>query len=117
ADPQVTLGLLAEELERTLTSEQRGSADERMRLLGERKRQDLDAAEARDREFDGDVPMHPATFMAELARQAPDDVVVFDEALTSSPELTQHLPPTRPGHYFSTRGGSLGVGFPGALGV
>jgi benzoylformate decarboxylase len=61
--------------------------------------------------------MHPSVFMAELARQVPDDVVVFDEALTASPELTMHLPPTRPGHYFSTRGGSLGVGFPGALGV
>ncbi len=47
----------------------------------------------------------------------PDDVVVFDEALTSSPELTHHLPPSRPGHYFATRGGSLGVGFPGAIGV
>jgi benzoylformate decarboxylase len=61
--------------------------------------------------------MHPAAFMAELARQTPDDVVVFDEALTSSPELTQHLQPRLPGHYFCTRGGSLGVGFPGALGV
>jgi benzoylformate decarboxylase len=61
--------------------------------------------------------MHPAAFMAELARQAPDDVVVFDEALTASPALTHYLPPTRPGHYFATRGGSLGVGFPGALGV
>jgi benzoylformate decarboxylase len=61
--------------------------------------------------------MHPSTFMAELARQAPDDLVVFDEALTSSPELTLHLPPRKPGHYFCTRGGSLGVGFPGAIGV
>jgi benzoylformate decarboxylase len=61
--------------------------------------------------------MHPSTFMAELARQAPDDVVIFDEALTASPELTHHLPPRLPGHYFCTRGGSLGVGFPGALGV
>ena len=32
-------------------------------------------AAARDREFDGDTPMHPSTFMAELAQQAPDDVV------------------------------------------
>ena len=55
--------------------------------------------------------------MAELANQAPEDVVVFDEALTSSPELTHHLPPSRPGHYFATRGGSLGVGFPGAIGL
>jgi benzoylformate decarboxylase len=61
--------------------------------------------------------MHPSVFMAELARQVPEDVVVFDEALTSSPELTMHLPPNRPGHYFATRGGSLGVGFPGALGL
>ncbi len=61
--------------------------------------------------------MHPSTFMAELAGRRPDDVVVFDEALTSSPELTHHLPPSRPGHYFCTRGGSLGVGFPGAIGV
>ena len=43
----------------------------------------------------------------------PDDVVIFDEALTVSPELTRYLPPTLPGHYFQTRGGSLGVGIPG----
>jgi benzoylformate decarboxylase len=64
-----------------------------------------------------DVPLHFATFAAELARQAPADVILFDEALTSSPDLTRHLPPTLPGHFFQTRGGSLGTGFPGAIGV
>jgi benzoylformate decarboxylase len=53
----------------------------------------------------------------EIAKNFPDDLVVFDEALTASPALTHYLPPTRPGHYFATRGGSLGVGFPGAMGV
>ena len=57
------------------------------------------------------------TFMSELARQAPADVIVFDEALTSSPELTRYLVPTLPGQFFQTRGGSLGVGFPGAIGA
>jgi thiamine pyrophosphate-dependent acetolactate synthase large subunit-like protein len=117
ADPKVTLGLFAEELEQTLSAEQRDIAARRTAELAAQKRKELDTHRARDAEFDGDTPMHPGTFMAELARQAPDDVVIFDEALTSSPELTMHLPPTRPGHYFSTRGGSLGVGFPGALGV
>jgi benzoylformate decarboxylase len=117
ADPKLTLGALADELERTATPEQRAAAETRVRVLGEQKQAELDAHEARDREFEGDTPMHPATFMAELARQVPDDVVVFDEALTASPELTQHLPPRRPGHYFATRGGSLGVGLPGAMGV
>jgi thiamine pyrophosphate-dependent acetolactate synthase large subunit-like protein len=117
ADPKLTLGLLAEELERTLPADDRSAAERRIGELGAQKRSELEAAEARDREFEGDTPMHPAVFMAELARQVPDDVVLFDEALTSSPELTHHLPPRLPGHYFCTRGGSLGVGFPGALGV
>jgi benzoylformate decarboxylase len=117
ADPKLTLGLLADELERTLSPEQRRAADERTSALGEQKERELAEHAERDRAFDGDTPMHPSTFMAELARQVPDDVVVFDEALTASPELTQHLPPSRPGHYFATRGGSLGVGFPGALGL
>ena len=117
ADPKTTLGLLAGELERILGPAERQAAEKRLTGLEEQKRQELEAARAADRERDGDVPMHPSTFMAELARRVPDDVVVFDEALTASPELTMHLPPRLPGHYFSTRGGSLGVGFPGALGV
>ncbi|WP_371785575.1 thiamine pyrophosphate-binding protein [Streptosporangium subroseum] len=56
-------------------------------------------------------------FAAELARQAPDGLVLFDEALTASPALVRHLPPRLPGSYFLTRGGSLGVGIPGAIGV
>jgi benzoylformate decarboxylase len=56
-------------------------------------------------------------FAAELADQAGDELVVFDEALTASPGLRRHLPPRVPGSYFATRGGSLGVGIPGAIGI
>ncbi|MFC8453197.1 thiamine pyrophosphate-binding protein [Kitasatospora sp. NPDC057223] len=56
-------------------------------------------------------------FARELAAQAPANLAVFDEALTASPALTRHLPPRVPGTYFQTRGGSLGVGIPGAIGV
>ncbi|WP_181792787.1 thiamine pyrophosphate-binding protein [Streptomyces sp. WELS2] len=57
-------------------------------------------------------------FAAELRRQAgPAGVVLFDEALTASPPLVRQLPPTRPGDYFLTRGGSLGIGIPGAIGA
>jgi thiamine pyrophosphate-dependent acetolactate synthase large subunit-like protein len=55
--------------------------------------------------------------MEELAMQLPKDAIIFDEALTTSPDLVRYMPPTTPGHYFQTRGGSLGVGLPGALGV
>ncbi|MFI8930511.1 thiamine pyrophosphate-binding protein [Streptomyces sp. NPDC053474] len=56
-------------------------------------------------------------FVRELAAQAPPDLVVFDEALTACAPLLRQLPPRRAGSYFQTRGGSLGVGIPGALGV
>jgi benzoylformate decarboxylase len=61
--------------------------------------------------------MLPARFMKALADRLPPGAIVFDEALTSSPELTHYLPPDEPGRYFQTRGGSLGVGIPGAIGA
>jgi benzoylformate decarboxylase len=56
-------------------------------------------------------------FAAELARQAPPELVLFDEALTASGALATYLPARSPGSFHQTRGGSLGVGIPGAIGV
>ena len=56
-------------------------------------------------------------FASVLAEKLPADAIIFDEALTNSPPVTRYIPPTIPGHYFATRGGSLGVGFPGAIGA
>jgi len=56
-------------------------------------------------------------FAYALASQAPEDLAVFDEALTASGPLLKSLPPRQAGRFFQTRGGSLGVGVPGALGV
>ena len=55
--------------------------------------------------------------MEELVAQLPEDTIIFDEALTNSPAIERYRPPTQPDHYFLTRGGSLGVGIPGAIGV
>jgi thiamine pyrophosphate-dependent acetolactate synthase large subunit-like protein len=81
------------------------------------KDRDLAAAKARDRTFHDSLPLHASLFAEELARQLPPDAIVFDEALTTSPDLTRYLVPTTPGHYYLTRGGSLGVGIPGAIGL
>lgn len=115
--PKLTLSALADVLERTLSGEQRRSAVARLDASGAAQRTALDRMLAQDRSHRDEVPMHPSRFMEELARQAPADTVIFDEALTTSPDLTRYLPPTLPGHFFQTRGGSLGVGIPGALGV
>jgi thiamine pyrophosphate-dependent acetolactate synthase large subunit-like protein len=117
ADPKMTLGKLADKLAGVMTGEQRRAARERMDTCGAQKEQ-ADAAQraADDRNLDA-VPMHAARFMRALAEKLPPDALIFDEALTTSPDLTHYLPPTRPGGYFQTRGGSLGVGIPGGIGL
>ncbi|MEJ2620777.1 MAG: thiamine pyrophosphate-binding protein [Candidatus Thiodiazotropha sp.] len=56
-------------------------------------------------------------FAAELAQRLPEDAIIFDEALTHSAALNRAIPPKMSGAYFCTRGGSLGVGVPGAIGA
>lgn len=117
ADPKLTLGLLANSLETTLTPEQRQAAIERSQSMANAQDQARAAQIEDDTARYDAVPLHASRFMAELAEHVPEDVVIFDEALTTSPDLTRYLPPTLPGHYFQTRGGSLGVGIPGAIGL
>jgi thiamine pyrophosphate-dependent acetolactate synthase large subunit-like protein len=117
SDPKATLRQLADALEQVMSPAQRDAAQRRAADLGAAKERELAAQKQADDAARDSVPLHASRFMAELAAQLPADAVIFDEALTTSPELTRYLPPTRPGHYFQTRGGSLGVGFPGAIGL
>ncbi|MFE2433408.1 thiamine pyrophosphate-binding protein [Streptomyces sp. NPDC059409] len=106
ADPKETLGALGEHLAATLSEHDRAAACQR---LAARRRE-------RPTEIPDDGSLLNA-FLRELAGQVPDDVMIFDESLTASGALHAHLPGRRPGHWFATRGGSLGVGIPGAMGI
>jgi thiamine pyrophosphate-dependent acetolactate synthase large subunit-like protein len=117
ADPRLTLDAVAAALEGTLTDRQRSAAETRAKEFGDAKTKAATAQRTTDEAAKDATPLRFATFASELARQAPSDLIVFDEALTSSPELTRYLVPTLPGQFFQTRGGSLGVGFPGAIGA
>lgn len=113
ADPRQALRALAGVLEHVLTPAQRAAAAGR---LDARTRERVRAGQAEREAMDADgSPM--AVFLRTLAERTGGDLIVFDEALTTSPLVTRYLPPERPGDYHLTRGGSLGVGFPGAVGV
>lgn len=58
----------------------------------------------------------PAALAQALARIAPPQTAVVDEAIRSSPALLAHFP-LRPGLYFHSSGGGLGWGLPAALGI
>jgi benzoylformate decarboxylase len=117
SDPKLTLARLLESLEVEMSSAQKQAAKQRSHQLSADKRREEDAQRHADVKRRDDLPIPASRFMAELAELVPDDVVVFDEALTTSPDLIRYLEPTQPGAYFQTRGGSLGVGLPGALGL
>jgi len=118
ADPKLTLALLADELERCMTSQQRAAAQERADSIGRETQAKHAAAVQEDQDNRDAVPLRMSRFMEELVARLPEsDVIVFDEALTSSPAVVRYWPPQRTGEYFLTRGGSLGIGIPGAIGA
>ncbi|MDG6923193.1 MAG: thiamine pyrophosphate-binding protein, partial [Nitrososphaerota archaeon] len=117
ADPKLTLGKLTSELSQQMTTEQRHMARQRSAALGRKKEQELATEIAQDQLVREEIPLRTSRFMEELAAQLPSDAVIFDEALTCSPELVRYIPPNVPGQYYQTRGGSLGVGIPGAIGI
>lgn len=117
ADPKGALALLGGELDRILSAEQRAKARghiEQQAEIRSRRRQDERAADARLRDR---MPLRAAQFMEALATRLPADAMIFDEALTNSPELMRYLPQEQPGTYFQTRAGMLGTGLPGAVGL
>ncbi|GAA4465372.1 thiamine pyrophosphate-binding protein [Nibrella saemangeumensis] len=117
SDPKLTLIALRDALQEIMTPEQVSAAQKRTDEIRQAKEARLQAELEADQKTSGSTPLHMADFAEALARRLPENTIIFDEALTSSPALTRYVPPRKPGHYFVTRGGSLGVGIPGAMGV
>jgi thiamine pyrophosphate-dependent acetolactate synthase large subunit-like protein len=120
AEPKATLARLASALRETMTAAESERAGER------RKQHEADKAARRRAELDRDVrardrvPMQPARFMADLAERLAAlerPALIFDEALTSAPDLLRYLPQDEPGTWFQTRVGMLGTGLPGTVGL
>ncbi len=117
ADPKTTLGLLAGVLTERMSGDQKRAAAARSERIA------AETAAARAAAAEGDaaqreaVPLRMSAFAAELARQLPAQAIVYDESITHMPELTRYLTPTTPGNFYQTPGGTLGIAFPGAVGV
>jgi benzoylformate decarboxylase len=117
ADPATALGALAEALVLEQSPSQRAAAAGRVEAARGRRGAALDALRAADEAVRARVPLHPAAVMRELGARWRDGLVVFDEALTASPDLVRHVPPRRADGYLQTYGTCLGVGLPGAVGA
>ncbi|MCX5697781.1 MAG: thiamine pyrophosphate-binding protein [Candidatus Omnitrophica bacterium] len=116
-DPKLSLAALAQALEKMQNLKQQESAKQRTREIGEAKEKKRAAQLEADNQKKTEGSPSMVQFCRELAQKLPAETIIFDEALTSSPELARYLPARSPGSYFQTRGGSLGVGIPGAIGI
>lgn len=117
ADPKATMARVTDVLAQNMTTAQKEAARARVAQMAAAKEGARQEALAKDRAVRDEVPMHASRFMEELSTKLPADAILFDEGLTSSPEITRYLRPNRNGCFYQTRGGSLGTGFPGALGI
>jgi len=117
ADPRLTLRALTSALGGVMTEPERAAAQHRTRQRTTHSTEARTRARAADAARSAERPLRMSAVAACLADLLPDTAIVFDEALTNSPELTRWLTPSRPGQFFQTPGGTLGVGIPGAVGV
>jgi thiamine pyrophosphate-dependent acetolactate synthase large subunit-like protein len=117
SDPRLTLRALTDALGRVTTDAQRAEAAQRVQRHSDDNARTRTQARAVDEARAEEIPLRMSAVAARLAELLPADAIVFDEALTNSPELTRWLTPSTPGQFFQTPGGTLGVGIPGAVGA
>ncbi|MCC7370196.1 MAG: thiamine pyrophosphate-binding protein [Chloroflexi bacterium] len=117
ADPKLTLAAIADLLEGKLSQAQKAAARAKLEQAGAAKAAQVEKEKAADRARGDATPLHFSRLVMELAPRLPADTVLFDEGLTSSPDLTRWLPPTTVGQFLQTRGGSLGVALASGIGV
>jgi benzoylformate decarboxylase len=98
--------------------EVRRRVEERAREIG-REKADSDAAFLARGEVELDkVPISVSRLMVEIKDLMGPDTVIVDECWSSSPTLRRTLPLTEAKSFYRSRkGGSIGWGLPGALGV
>ncbi len=82
------------------------------------RQQDLDdQADASLRKQWEARPMTPARAIHEIASALPENTVIVDESITASLDVGRVLPVSDAGDYFGARGGGIGQGLAGVLGV
>ena len=117
ADPKAGLQDLADSLEQEMTGSAKEAAATRAAALAERKRQVKEAWEKRVRDTWDHSPMTAGRMMAEVVQAIPKETIICGEAVTSGGALLNAKDYDEPGSYFGLRGGALGWGMPGPIGV
>jgi benzoylformate decarboxylase len=106
-----------EALWQTTTGVNGAAVRARQEAFRAQKQSDDTAQKARVQKAWSRTPTSMARVMAELRTASPDNVVVVDETITANLDLFKTFTFAGPGDYYSGRGGGIGQGVAGAIGV
>jgi benzoylformate decarboxylase len=115
ADPRAALAELADAVRAMYSADQAQAAARRKDDISSRQLAARERALEQDRARRDQVPIAPSRLMEEIAAALPAEGAVFDEAITSG-GLDRYMEPVL-GRYFRPRGGGIGGGLPGTLGL
>jgi benzoylformate decarboxylase len=116
-DMAASLGALVSALISRAPQPYKAAAQRRNAVLADLRARDKEAYRARlDKSFNREPTSMPRV-TAELRRGLPDNVVIVDESITASLDLARAFDYRGFGDYFGGRGGGIGQGLAGAIGV
>ena len=117
ADPKTGLAALAEALESAMSGSDSEAAKGRAANLAERKAH-MDAEVQRRLEERWDMsPMSTERMMREVASALPPGTLIADDSVTTRDAVHSAISFDEPGSVFGERGGALGWGMGGAIGL
>ncbi len=117
ADPKTGLAHLAEALESTMSGEDREAVKgRRVKVYGDRIQVKGSDRGVLEYTWD-DSPMSTYRMMHEVASALPKDVIIADDSVTTRDAVHAAISFDEPGTVFGERGGALGWGMGGALGL
>lgn len=116
-DVKAALGAVAAEIARGATESYRGDAARRNAVLAEYKGKEVALQKMRAEKAWDRTPISMPRVMAEIRDALPKDAIVVDESITASIDLARTLDFEGAGSYFGAKGGGIGQGVAGVLGV
>lgn len=117
ADPKLTLAAVIALLKQQVTPDLVTRAKQRATTITLEKQAQWDAIEAQFALKVGSTPLSMPEAMKTIAQSLPKDIVVFDESITAIMPFLHYFQPDEIDSYFMCRGGCLGQGLPGGVGL
>ena len=116
-DLALTLNALNEAVVAQLSDATRARFQAQNAALAASQDSALTAQNARFEKLESATPMAPSEAMTTLAAALPNDIVLVDESITAGADVDRAFRKGRRDEFFAGRGGGIGQGIAGALGV